>query len=76
VDVCATAELVKPAQVKAISIAKAVMGTKDPLRTKYLLISNLVWAWMADRYDPVVQLTAVFGIGAVATAAQRFPTKK
>jgi hypothetical protein len=53
VDVCATAELVKPAHVNAISIVKAVMGTKGPLRTKYLLISNLVWAWMVDRYDPV-----------------------
>jgi hypothetical protein len=38
VDVCAAAELVKPAQVNAISMAKVVTETKGPLRTKYLLI--------------------------------------
>jgi hypothetical protein len=43
VDVCATAELLKPAQAKANTIAKAVMGKKDFLRTKYLLISKS-WA--------------------------------
>jgi hypothetical protein len=53
VDVCATAELAKPAQVNAISMAKVVKETKDSLRTKYLLISNLIRAWMVDRYDPV-----------------------
>jgi hypothetical protein len=42
VDVCAAAELVKPAQVSAISMAKVVMGTKGPLRTKYLLILGLI----------------------------------
>jgi hypothetical protein len=62
VDVCATAELAKTAQVSATSIARAVMGIKGPLRTKYLLSlglylsMSLVGLVLMDRYNPVVQL--------------------
>jgi hypothetical protein len=36
------AELVKPAQVNARTMAKAVMEAKDPLRTKYLLYLGFI----------------------------------